>query len=250
MNALIDDIRQYWTTRASGYNSVNQQELAAGQDEIWLNEIKAHIPERNDLTILDIGCGPGFFTKLLAEQGYLVTAIDCTQEMLNTARINAGQLSESIDFRQMDAQKLDFADETFDVVISRNLTWNLEHPDQAYREWLRVLKPGGVLLNFDANWYGYLYRKDLKQAYEADRKRTEQMEVEDYYDGTDIDAMERIARQVPLSSIKRPGWDEEILTEYGASEIHSDPDVWKRVWMDVEKINCASTPMFLVWGRK
>ena len=54
----------------------------------------------------------------------------------------------------IDGSKLDFEDNTFDVVISRNLTWNLEHPDVAYREWVRVLKAGGRLLNFDANGYG------------------------------------------------------------------------------------------------
>lgn len=45
-----------------------------------------------------------------------------------------------------------FADETFDVVISRNLTWTLPNAEHAYGEWMRVLKTGGVLLNFDANY--------------------------------------------------------------------------------------------------
>lgn len=40
----------------------------------------------------------------------------------------------------MDASHLAFADETFDAVVSRNLTWNLEDPEQAYKEWMRVLK--------------------------------------------------------------------------------------------------------------
>lgn len=64
----------------------------------------------------------------------------------------------------MDGQNLEFADGTFDVVISRNLTWNLENPQKAYSEWQRVLKEGGVLLNFDANWYGYLYDAEKKDS--------------------------------------------------------------------------------------
>ena len=36
------------------------------------------------------------------------------------------------------------------MIVSRNLTWNLPHPEMAYKEWLRVLKKGGRLLNFDA----------------------------------------------------------------------------------------------------
>ena len=42
-----------------------------------------------------------------------------------------------------------------------------EHPDRAYYEWMRVLKPGGVLLNFDANWYHHLFDEEKRAAYEA-----------------------------------------------------------------------------------
>ena len=51
-----------------------------------------------------------------------------------------GELAEKIQWLQMDAQNLDFPDQTFDAVVSRNLTWNLENPTRAYQEWLRVLK--------------------------------------------------------------------------------------------------------------
>ena len=79
-----------------------------------------------------------------------MTAVDYTQEMLDTAKRNAGNLCERISFYKMDAQNLEFEDDVFDVVISRNLTWNLKDPKRAYEEWCRVLKPGGKLLNFDA----------------------------------------------------------------------------------------------------
>lgn len=111
---------------------------------------------------------------ILAEAGYHVDAVDYTEGMLEKAKENAGDLCRNIRFLRMDAQKLDFEDNTFDVVISRNLTWNLEHPDVAYREWVRVLKAGGRLLNFDANWYGYLYEEERRKAYENDRKMWKQ----------------------------------------------------------------------------
>ena len=157
---------------------------------------------------------------------------------------------ERITFLRMDAQNLEFPDSTFDVVISRNLTWNLEHPEQAYREWHRVLRPGGILLNFDANWYGYLYDEEKREAYEQDRKNVESQSLEDHYLCTDIDAMERIARKVPLSHITRPQWDTEVMEETGFEEISWDTDVWKRVWSEEERLNYASTPMFMVTGRK
>ena len=47
----------------------------------------------------------------------------------------------------MDAQHLEFDEEQFDVVISRNLTWNLENPGQAYREWYRSFAGKGIAVN-------------------------------------------------------------------------------------------------------
>lgn len=74
-----------------------------------------------------MGCGPGFFPRILAEAGYRVTAVDYTPERLKKARENAGNCLDPIIFLRMDAQNLEFEDNTFDVIISRNLTWNLEH---------------------------------------------------------------------------------------------------------------------------
>ena len=110
--------------------------------------MKGQFPEKakDEIKILDIGTGPGFFPVILAEAGYKVTAVDYTQEMLDTAKRNAGNLCERISFYKMDAQNLEFEDDVFDVVISRNLTWNLKDPKRAYEEWCRVLKPGGHLV--------------------------------------------------------------------------------------------------------
>lgn len=56
-----------------------------------------------------------------------MTAVDYTPERLKKARENAGNCLDPIIFLRMDAQNLEFEDNTFDVIISRNLTWNLEH---------------------------------------------------------------------------------------------------------------------------
>ena len=182
MDKLLSEIESYWSTRAEGYSEVNHKELNGIQKEAWLKTLKRQFPEKKkeELKILDIGTGPGFFPVILAEAGYKVTAVDYTQEMLDTAKKNAGKLCEKIVFHKMDAQNLEFEDNTFDVVISRNLTWNLKDPKGAYREWHRVLKPGGKLLNFDANWYGYLYDEEKRQSYEEDRKLVENENLDDH----------------------------------------------------------------------
>ena len=253
---LLQEIASYWGTRAEGYSEVNEKELAGSQREAWLHVLEEQFPEKKkeEMKILDIGTGPGFFPMILSEAGYTVTAVDYTEEMLEKAKENLGKYTkyglERVTLQRMDAQNLEFADETFDVVISRNLTWNLEKPEQAYQEWMRVLKPGGVLLNFDANWYGYLYDEEKKEAYEADRKKVEEQQLDDHYLCTDIDRMENIARQVPLSAMERPAWDTKVLESLGVCSIQTDSEIWKRVWSEEERLNYASTPMFLVCAEK
>ena len=157
MDRLLDEIESYWSTRTEGYSEVNEKELKGMQKKAWLKTLESGFLEKklsdNDkeqLRILDIGTGPGFFPMILAEAGYHVTAVDYTPGMLEKAAENAakfiGEKSSNIEFKRMDAQALEFEDESFDVIISRNLTWNLPHPDQAYGEWLRVLKKGGKLM--------------------------------------------------------------------------------------------------------
>ena len=249
---LLNQIEEYWTKRAEGYSQVNQGELATQQRQIWLGNLREHLPDKKpeDVKILDIGTGPGFFAIILTQAGYQVTAVDYTEEMLKEARHNAGELAEKIQWLQMDAQNLDFPDQTFDAVVSRNLTWNLENPTRAYQEWLRVLKKGGKLLNYDANWYHHLFDEEKRKEYEEDRKRVEYLHMEDHYTCTDIDAMEDIARKVPLSRINRPLWDKELLEDLDCSKVEIEEDVWKRVWSREERANYYSTPMFLVEGEK
>ena len=246
---LLEQIEDYWTDRAEGYSQVNQEELAGDNRTNWRRELESHFPEdrTNEIyKILDIGTGPGFFSIILAEAGYSVMAVDYTEAMLEEAKKNAGALAKKITYRQMDAQHLDFADETFDAVVSRNLTWNLEDPAQAYKEWMRVLKKGGVLLNYDANWYHHLFDEEKRAAYEADRNKVSSLGMHDDYTCTDIEAMEAIARQVPLSHIQRPEWDRQILKKLNGIQIQLDEKVWQRVWCEAEKVNNGSTPMFMV----
>ena len=149
---ILSENKAYWTDRASGYSEVNQVELETDQRKKWSDclhgEIVQHFPgiAAAQLRVLEIGTGPGFFAILLCELGYDVTAIDLTPAMLDEAKKNAGDMADSIRFMEMNAEALDFEDASFDVVISRNLTWNLPHPDAAYAEWARVLRPGGLLV--------------------------------------------------------------------------------------------------------
>ena len=248
---ILSENKAYWTGRASGYSEVNQAELETEQRKKWRDCLQAEISRQfpgiaaSQLRILEAGTGPGFFAILLCELGYDVTAIDLTPAMLEEAKKNAGSMSGSIRFMEMNAEALDFEDASFDVVISRNLTWNLPHPDAAYAEWVRVLRPGGLLLNFDANWYAYLFDEKAQAAYDQDRINSAERGVWDQNVGENFDVMEDIARRVPLSSICRPAWDLAELRSLGL-HARADERIWQRVWSEEEKLNFSSTPLFMV----
>ena len=248
---ILSENKAYWTDRASGYSEVNQVELETGQHKKWRDCLQAEISRQfpgtaaAQLRVLEVGTGPGFFAILLCELGYDVTAIDLTPAMLAEAKKNAGDMADSICFMEMNAEALDFEDASFDVVISRNLTWNLPHPDAACAEWARVLRPGGLLLNFDANWYAYLFDEQAQAAYDQDRINSAEQGVWDQNVGENFDVMEDIARRVPLSSIRRPAWDLERLRSLGLQP-WADEQVWQRLWSEEEKLNFSSTPLFMV----
>jgi ubiquinone/menaquinone biosynthesis C-methylase UbiE len=103
--------------------------------------------------VLDIGCGPGYFARMLAEavgpEGAVV-GIDAAPEMIEYARRKARRLV-NCKFETGAAEALTFPDSSFDVVVSSLMMHHIpsELRLQAAREMRRVLRPGGVLLLSD-----------------------------------------------------------------------------------------------------
>ena len=249
---LLEEIQHYWNHRYSGYSKVNQKELEGIQRERWKKQFERLLPANKNLKVLDIGTGPGFFTIILEELGYTnITGIDVSEKMLEVARENIqkyGKNNSSIQLIQMDAQKLEFKSETFDIIVSRNLTWNLEKPQQAYSEWLRVLKPNGALFIFDANWYAFLQNESLAKEFEEKRKRAIEEKLEDYWQGEGVDEekMNWIVQQLPLTYQQRPQWDMEYFSTQEGISVEMEENFGDLVWDYEEQLNYGATPMFCI----
>jgi SAM-dependent methyltransferase len=109
----------------------------------WYDATLAH--EAQDGTVLEYGCGPGSASYHLARQGAHVTGIDISPVAIEMAREQGERdgLSANLDFRVMDAERLDLPDASFDVVCGTGILHHLDL-DAAYGEVARVLRPGGV----------------------------------------------------------------------------------------------------------
>ena len=253
------EITSYWDERSVTYSNGVKDELADHRRAAWETVLDAIVPfdaarSAGDKRprVVDLGCGPGFFSVIYASAGWQVDAVDASGAMLQRASHNLALHPHEgpVEFHCNDVSKLPFAHDTFDLAISRNVTWLMSDPVATYAEWLRVLAPGGKLAVFDANWYRYLVDPELDLL----RKQDQMHEVPEKSDAraTPEEELrcERIAAKLPLTSKLRPAWDLEVLSDLGARRIAAHEDVWQHLWTPEECRYYRTSPLFLIVAEK
>src|SRR5215218_2998213 len=97
---------------------------------------------------LEIGSGTGYFTLNLMQEGVVSSAVctDVSPGMLEALRGNAERLGLEVETTVADAASLPFEDASFDLVLGHAVLHHLPELERSFAEFLRVLRPGGVLL--------------------------------------------------------------------------------------------------------
>jgi SAM-dependent methyltransferase len=97
---------------------------------------------------LEIGAGTGYFTLNLLQAGVVESAVctDVSPGMLAALRGNADRLGLEVETAVCDAAALPFEDGSFDLVLGHAVLHHLPELDRSFAEFMRVLRPGGVLL--------------------------------------------------------------------------------------------------------
>jgi ubiquinone/menaquinone biosynthesis C-methylase UbiE len=132
--------------RASAY--LTSAVHAQGQD---LDALTALVRERPDARVLDLGCGGGHVTFHAAPYAREVVAYDLSAEMLDVVARTARERGlANVTTRQGVAERLPFADESFDIVLSRYSAHHWRDLDAGLREAARVLEPGGTFAVADS----------------------------------------------------------------------------------------------------
>ena len=244
-----EQINEDWTVRSDNYNRYVIEEFATDRPPKWLDLIEKNAPQGCPLRVLDAGCGPGFFSVLLSLAGHSVTGIDGSEGMLGHARQNAEQFGVSPELIRGDFGDLPFPDGTFDLVISRNVTHIIREHLRVYGEWLRVLKPGGVLLVFDANWHLPYQPGPVRE--EAIRREKEGLAVYGRgftYDGSYeyIDSPFEPENYRVFGKAVRPDFDIGVLRQLPCTDISFERDVTEELWSEKEKLFYGATPLYML----
>ena len=201
----------YWTGRADEYSELHEAEFASERGQAFarlVGRLPGVVPGAR---VLDLGCGSGLVSILAASCGCAVTGVDFSDAMVERAHANARAhgVGDATEFVQADVHELPFADETFDAVVTRNVTWVLEDVARVYAEVVRVLRSGGTFANMDAN-YGKAFNEADERG-EVPAHPTQTLEQ--------LRTRNRIARDLPITHAERPLWDLATLWDLGVGHV-------------------------------
>jgi SAM-dependent methyltransferase len=163
---LKDRVRAFWQAHPCGEKFSDAE---PGTPEFFAR-VEAHryakewhIPEAADfanargLRVLEIGCGMGTDGAQFAAAGADYTGIDLTEAAIDLARKKFEVSGLKGEFRVADAEKLDFADESFDIVYSHGVLHHTPDIESAIAEIHRVLRTGGraIVMLYHRGSYNY-----------------------------------------------------------------------------------------------
>lgn len=150
---MTDAARLYWNSEAATFDEEPDHGLLdSSARRAWLHLLLAHLPTP-PASVADLGCGTGSLSVLLAEQGYQVSGLDLSDDMVVAAREKARLHGVAVAFERGDASSPSYDPGSVDVVLSRHVLWAMPDPTEALQRWTNLLRGGGRLLLIEGFWF-------------------------------------------------------------------------------------------------
>ncbi|MGH7144749.1 MAG: class I SAM-dependent methyltransferase [Planctomycetota bacterium] len=139
------EVGRMWNANAPAWTELARAGYDTYRDHVNTPAFFALLPQVKGRVGLDIGCGEGHNTRLLAERGARLTAIDISAAFIAEAQATEREKPLGIDYRLASAVALPFADAAFDFATGFMSFMDIPEQQQVIREAHRVLKPDGFL---------------------------------------------------------------------------------------------------------
>ena len=140
-----EEVGRFWNSNAEAWTKLAGQGYDVYRDHLNTPAFFALLPDVAGIEGLDIGCGEGHNTRLLARRGARVTGIDIAETFVAYARKAEAEEPLGIEYRVASAVALPFADGTFDFATGFMSFMDVPETDRVLAEAFRVLRPGGFL---------------------------------------------------------------------------------------------------------
>ncbi len=177
-----EEVGRCWNANADAWTLLARAGYDVYRDYLNTPAFFEMLPNVARLTGLDIGCGEGHNTRLLAKRGARLTAIDIAEDFVAYARQAEAREPLGIDYRVASAVTLPFADSTFDFATGFMSLMDVPETDRVLAETCRVLKTGGFLqFSICHPCFDTPHRRNLRDA----NGRTYAIEVGDYFRNLD-----------------------------------------------------------------
>ncbi len=147
-----DRVAAFWDAQAVDFDDEPDHGLSARLVRLaWMARLRSWLPAPR-AEVVDLGCGTGTLSVLLAGEGYGLRGVDLSAQMVRVARAKAATAGVDVEFQQGDAADPPVAPASVDVVLARHLLWTLPDPHRTLATWTRLLRPGGTLVLIEGRW--------------------------------------------------------------------------------------------------
>jgi SAM-dependent methyltransferase len=187
-------VKRYWDENAAAWTKLARAGYDVYRDYLNTPAFFTMLPGVEGLSGLDIGCGEGHNSRLLAKCGASVTGLDVSEVFIQYARQLEEQDPLGIDYLVASAVELPFADATFDFETGFMSFMDVPETGAVLAEACRVLKPGGFLqFSITHPCYDTPHRRNLRD----EKGVTYAIEVGDYFRNLDGDVIEWLFSAAP-----------------------------------------------------
>jgi ubiquinone/menaquinone biosynthesis C-methylase UbiE len=185
---------RYWNESAESWTKLARAGYDLYRDQLNTPAFFAMLPDVSGLLGLDIGCGEGHNTRLLAQRGARMSAIDIAEVFIAHAQQSEREQPLGIDYRVASAVELPFAGQHFDFATAFMSLMDVPETSRVLAEAYRVLKPGGFLQFSIAHpCFDTPHRRNLRDA----NRRTYAIEVGNYFQGSAGEIEEWLFKAAP-----------------------------------------------------